>query len=91
MNKRRITLNLDEDLVEALEQMQQRSLSAAANQALRGAVEATAHRAALLAWLEELNAAHGEPSAQDRAEARRVVDELFDEVPSEAVATDAAA
>lgn len=81
MNKRRITLNLDEDVVAALETMGRRSLSAAANEALRAGVEEQAHRAALLAWLHELNAQHGDPTHEDREAARAVVDELFDENP----------
>jgi len=47
LNKRRVTLNLDEDLVEALKSFGGRSLSAAANDALRQAVAVQAHRADL--------------------------------------------
>lgn len=59
MKKRRVTLSLDDDVVQALEALGARSLSAAANDALRGAVAAEAHRAALVRWLEEVDAAHG--------------------------------
>jgi hypothetical protein len=59
MKKRRVTLSLDEDVVEALEALGARSLSAAANVALRGAVAAEAHRAALVRWLDDLDAIHG--------------------------------
>ncbi|HLI39830.1 MAG TPA: hypothetical protein VKV80_21215 [Streptosporangiaceae bacterium] len=45
--KRRITLSLDEDIVEAPEARGERSLSAAANEALREAIAGDAHRAAL--------------------------------------------
>ncbi len=83
VNKRRITLNLDADLVQALEAMPERSISAAANVALRSAVAAEAHRAAALEWLGQLNAEFGEPTEQDWADARAVADELFD-VPAAA-------
>ena len=59
MKKRRVTLSLDDDVVQALEALGARSLSAAANDALRGAVAAEAHRAALVRWLDEVDAAHG--------------------------------
>lgn len=59
MKKRRVTLNLDEDVVEALEAVVGRSMSAVANEALREALELEAHRAALLEWLDELDEKHG--------------------------------
>jgi hypothetical protein len=59
MKKRRITLNLDEDIVEALETFPEASLSAAANRALRHAIAGEAHRRALSDWLGELDAEHG--------------------------------
>lgn len=74
MKKRRVTLNLDEDIVEALEAAGERSLSAAANAALRESVEVAAHRRALLAWLDELNERHGAPTADDLAAADEVLD-----------------
>lgn len=77
MKKRRVTLNLDADVVEALEAVGGRSLSDTANRALREATAALAHRKALLAWLDELDAAHGAPSADDIAAADRLLDEVF--------------
>lgn len=74
MKKRRITLNLDEDVVEALEAMQGRSLSAVANDALREAVAMEAHRAALLRWLDELDAKYGAATPEERAAARALLD-----------------
>jgi hypothetical protein len=53
MNKRRVTLNLDEDVVEALEAVGGRSMSSVANDALREALELAAHRLALREWLDE--------------------------------------
>lgn len=76
MKKRRITLNLDEDIVEALESQGGRSLSAAANASLREAIEKEAHRVALLQWLEKLNATYGAPTAEDLADADALLDEL---------------
>lgn len=74
MNKRRITLNLDADVVEALEEMGGRSVSAVANEALREAVALHAHRRALLAWLDELDAEHGAPTDDELARADALLD-----------------
>lgn len=74
MNKRRVTLNLDEDLVEALEGLGRRSLSAAANETLRDAVASAAHRAALLRWLDELDGRFGPPSPDQLAAADEILD-----------------
>lgn len=68
MKKRRITLNLDEDVVQALETLGGRSLSATANDALRQALASAAHRAALGRWLDELDATYGS-ATPDQAEA----------------------
>lgn len=76
MNKRRITLNLDEDIVEALEGMGERSLSAAANNALREAVQKEAHHRALLEWLDELDAKYGAPTKEQLAAADALLDEF---------------
>lgn len=69
MKKRRVTLNLDEDVVEALEAVVGRSMSAVANEALREALELEAHRAALLEWLDELDEKHGSASDEQLTEA----------------------
>ncbi len=74
--KKRITLSLDDDIVEALQARGARSLSSAANDALREAVADDAHRASLLAWLDELDAAHGPPAAQELAAADELLDAL---------------
>ena len=76
MKKRRVTLNLDEDVVEALESVQGRSVSAAANDALRAAIAVDAHRAALLRWLDELDAEHGSASAAEMAAVEALVEQL---------------
>lgn len=80
MNKRRVTLNLDEDVVEALEHVEGQSMSAVANEALRQAVAAAAHRAALLRWLDELDREFGAPSAADLEAADRLLDEVEGQV-----------
>ena len=77
MKKRRVTLNLDADVVDALEAAGGRSLSDTANRALREATAALAHRKALLAWLDEIDAAEGAPTAEDFAAADRLLDEVF--------------
>jgi Arc/MetJ-type ribon-helix-helix transcriptional regulator len=69
MSKRRITLNLDADVVEALQAVGGSSMSAVANEALRDALERKAHQAAMAAWLEELYSEHGRPSEADYADA----------------------
>jgi plasmid stability protein len=74
MSKRRITVNLDEDVVAALEAAAGRSVSAVANAVLREGLAIHAHRAALLRWLDQLNAEHGEPTEQDLAAADRLLD-----------------
>lgn len=68
VSKRRITLNLDEDVVEALKIAGGESMSAVANEALRSALERRAHQAALLQWLDELDAEHGTATPAERAE-----------------------
>ncbi len=74
MKKRRVTLNLDEDVAEALEAVGGRSMSSVANDALREALEVAAHRAALREWLDELDAKHGAPSSEQRAAAKALLD-----------------
>lgn len=77
MKKRRVTLNLDEDVVNALEAIGGRSLSAAANDALKGAVAVEAHRQALSRWLDELDERYGPPTAGEFARADRLVEEAL--------------
>jgi len=77
MKKRRVTLNLDEDVVEALEAIGGRSLSATANETLRDAVAVEAHRRALARWLEELDERYGRPTAEQFERADRIIDEAL--------------
>jgi Arc/MetJ-type ribon-helix-helix transcriptional regulator len=76
MKKRRVTLSLDEDVVEGLEALRARSMSAAANDTLRQALRTEAHRRALLRWLDELDARHGTATPPEAA----LVEELLDEL-----------
>lgn len=76
MKKRRVTLNLDEDVAQALESIGGRSLSATANDALREAVAAAAHRAALARWLDELDGVHGQATPEEAAAAEALIDDL---------------
>ncbi len=76
VNKRRVTLNLDQDVIEALESVEGSSVSAAANQALRGAIAGSAHRAALTRWLDELDAEYGAASPAEIAAAEALVEQL---------------
>jgi hypothetical protein len=76
MKKRRVTLNLDEDVIEALESVRGRSISATANDALRGAIAVEAHRAALVRWLDELDAEYGSASPAEIAATEALVDHL---------------
>jgi Arc/MetJ-type ribon-helix-helix transcriptional regulator len=74
VKKRRVTLNLDEDVVEALQTGGGRSLSAVANAALRQALAMEAHRRALLRWLDRLNSEYGAPTAAELAAADALLD-----------------
>jgi Arc/MetJ-type ribon-helix-helix transcriptional regulator len=76
MNKRRVTLNLDADVVEALKAVGGDSMSAVANEALREALESAAHRAALLEWMDELNEKYGAPTQEQLDEADAFLDAL---------------
>ncbi|MGH9063249.1 MAG: hypothetical protein ACRD0L_04620 [Acidimicrobiales bacterium] len=85
MKKRRVTMNLDEDVVQALESLGGRSLSATANDALRQSVATQAHRVALARWLDDLDAAHGEATPEE-AEAIDTLVERFAQHSSDVVA-----
>jgi uncharacterized protein (DUF4415 family) len=76
MSKRRVTLTLDEDLVEAFQQREGRSLSAVVNAALREAIESENHRKAALKWLDELNAKYGKATPEEQAENEAWLDEI---------------
>ena len=76
MKKRRVTLKLDEDVIEALESVEGSSVSAAANDALRRAIVGSARRTALARWLDELDAEHGAAATAEIAAAEGLVKEL---------------
>ncbi len=77
MKKWRVTLNLDEDVAQALESIAGKSLSATANDALRAAVAVEAHRAALGRWLDELDAVHGAAGEEEAAVVEGLLDDLL--------------
>lgn len=76
MSKRRVTLTLDEDIIEAFQQHDARSLSAAVNEALREAIESENHRKAALKWLDDLNAEYGKATPEEQAENEAWLDEI---------------
>jgi hypothetical protein len=76
MSKRRVTLTLDEDLIEALKHQHARSLSAAANASLRQAIESDNHRKAAAKWLAELDAKYGKATREEQAENEAFLDEI---------------
>ena len=65
----KIARKLPLDVAEALEAVSGRSMSAVANDALRDALAAEAHRVALREWLDELDEKYGAPSAEQFAAA----------------------
>jgi hypothetical protein len=91
--KKRITLSLDEDIVEALQARGSQSLSSAVNDALREVIADDAHRAALLEWLEELKAEFGSPTQEEYAAADALLDALErgEPLPGEVTGEDSAA
>jgi uncharacterized protein (DUF4415 family) len=76
MSKRRVTLTLDQDVIEALQQQHARSLSAAANASLRQAIESDNHRKAARQWLAELDAKFGSATPDEQAENEAFLDEI---------------
>jgi uncharacterized protein (DUF4415 family) len=76
MSKRRVTLMLDEDLIEALQRQHARSLSAAANASLRQAIESDNHRKAASRWLAELDAKYGRATPEEQADNEAFLDEI---------------
>jgi hypothetical protein len=86
MKKRRVTLNLDEDVVSALEDVGGKSLSDTANRALREAALVLAHHRALTEWLDELDEVEGAPSPDHMAAADRLLDEVFGQSGSSSAA-----
>jgi post-segregation antitoxin (ccd killing protein) len=76
MSKRRVTLTLDEDIIEALRQQPARSLSAAANASLRQAIESDNHRKAAQKWLAELDAMYGTAAPHEQADNEAFLDAI---------------
>jgi Arc/MetJ-type ribon-helix-helix transcriptional regulator len=76
MSKRRVTLTLDEDIIEAFQQLEGRSLSAVVNAALREAIASENHRKAALKWLDDLNTKYGKGTPEEAAEIDAWLDEI---------------
>jgi hypothetical protein len=76
MSKRRVTLTLDDDLIQALQQLHAPSLSAAANASLRQAIESDNHRKAAGRWLDELDARYDTATPEEQAENEAFLDEI---------------
>jgi post-segregation antitoxin (ccd killing protein) len=76
VSKHRVTLTLDEELIEALRKRSARSLSAAVNALLRQAVESDNHREAALQWLSELDARYGKASPEEQASNAAFLDDV---------------
>jgi post-segregation antitoxin (ccd killing protein) len=76
MEKQRVTLYLDADIAQALRALGRGAMSPVANKALREALERKAHQAALLEWLDELDAQYGAPSREQLAKADAFLDAL---------------
>lgn len=75
MDKQSITIRLDEDLVGFLCSVEGKSMSEVASDAIREAREVAAHHEAVSRWMEELNERYGEPTEEDYAWAKEVLDE----------------
>jgi len=84
MAKRKITVTVDEELVEALQQLDSGPLSAVVNGALAVEVERRARRAALARLLDEWDERFG-PVGEDAAAAAR---EAFDDLDATSSSTD---
>ena len=76
MAKRKITVTVDEELVDIIERLSADSLSATVNAALVARVEALARRQALRDLLDTWTAASGVPSQRARRAAALTFDEL---------------
>ncbi|MGH3874319.1 MAG: type II toxin-antitoxin system CcdA family antitoxin [Pseudonocardiaceae bacterium] len=76
MAKRKITVTVDEGLVEQAHLLGVESLSAVVNQALAAHIERLARRAALRQLLDDWEREFGPVSAAAAAQARAVFDEL---------------
>lgn len=74
MPKRRITITIDEDILEALEGFDGANVSAVASELLRTGIATKAHHRAMNDWLDELEAAFGPPSEAELAAADRLLD-----------------
>lgn len=75
MAKRKITVTVDEEIIEEARRLGVDNLSAVVNEALAAHVERAARRAALRELLDTWEEKFGPPSEEDMAEARAAWDE----------------
>jgi predicted transcriptional regulator len=76
MAKRKITVTVDEELVESVQALGAESLSAVVNEALAQEVERRARAAALGRLLADWDAAHGPVATEEAAAAAAAFDDL---------------
>lgn len=76
MAKRKITVTIDEDLLDSIPELGTENVSSLLNKALRTELEARARHKALGGLLDELRRTHGDPTDDARQVAREAFDEL---------------
>jgi hypothetical protein len=76
MTKRRITVTLDEHLVERISAIGTANLSAIVNEALTEKMDRLVERKALREFLDQMYGRYGAPSKAALSDARRAFDEL---------------
>jgi Post-segregation antitoxin CcdA len=76
MAKRKITVTIDEDLLDSMLEMGTENVSHVLNRALRNEIEAQARHKALGGLLDELQSAYGEPTQEARQAAQEAFEEL---------------
>jgi|tagenome__1003787_1003787.scaffolds.fasta_scaffold18660134_2 hypothetical protein len=83
MTKRRVVVDVDEDLLDAVDDLGVADLSDFMADALREAVELKLHQRALAAWLDERFEAFGPPSPEAMERAREAFAELDRPAPAD--------
>ncbi len=86
---RRITIVVDDEVAAGLDLLVGKSVSSTVNAVLREAIASERHRAAVLQWMDELDAEFGPPSAAALARADADLDELG--VPRPSASTESVA
>jgi Post-segregation antitoxin CcdA len=76
MAKRKITVTIDEDLLDSIPELGTENVSSLLNKALRTELEARYRHKALGGLLDELRSAYGEPTTEARQAAQEAFEEL---------------